>query len=146
MRITVSVLSLAIMMSAPDAESAPSVQTNPLSQLIMAARARNYVAAEELAQYVRKIDTSTVDDNSLKEIASLLDSIDGAVRMWAAGALGHFGIRASAYAPRLQQMVSEESCNLTGITAADTAHFALTRMGIVPGPFGCSHRQDRARD
>lgn len=133
-------------MSAPEAESAPSVQTNPLSQLIIAARARNYVAAEELAQYVRKIDTSTVDDNSLKEIASLLDSTDGAVRMWAAGALGHFGIRASAYAPRLQQMVSEESCNLTGITAADTAHFALTRMGIVPGPFGCPHRQEQVRN
>jgi len=132
------------MMSAPEAESAPSVQTNPLSQLIIAARARNYVAAEELAQYVRKIDTSTVDDNSLKEIASLLDSTDGAVRMWAAGALGHFGIRASAYAPRLQQMVSEESCNLTGITAADTAHFALTRMGIVPVLFGCSHQHERA--
>jgi hypothetical protein len=133
-------------LSAPEAESAPSVQTNQLSQLIMAARARNYIAAEELAQIVRKIDTSTVDDNSLKEIASLLDSTDGAVRMWVAGALGHFGIRASAYAPRLQQMVSEESCNLTGITAADTAHFALTRMGIVRGPFGCSHQQEQARN
>ena len=89
----------------------------------MAARARNYIAAEELAQFVGKINSSIVDDNSLKEIAALLDSTDGAVRMWAVGALRHFGI-----------------------TAADNAHVALIRMGIVPGHFGCSHRQEQARN
>lgn len=97
-------------------------------------------AAEKLARLSHDVDVSDIDDRTLSEVASLLDSPRGYIRMWAAAAIGNFGVRASIYAPRLQQIVTEESCNFTGISAADTAAFALEKLGIVPSPFGCSHQ------
>jgi len=130
-------------MQTPLTESATGAKPKSLAQLITAARKGDHSAAEEIANYVRRIDIANVDDSSLQDIASLLESSDGTVRLWAAGAIGHFGSRATPFAPRLQEMVSEESCNMTGISAADTAHFALKRMGIEPQPFGCAQRPEQ---
>jgi len=118
------------------------VKLNPkrFELLIAKAKAGDGSAAEELATISAKGDVTKISDTNLRNLASLLDSPSGWTRMWAAGAIGNFGPRAMKYAPRLQQIVSEESCNMTGLTAADTASFSLQKMGITPHPFGCTKK------
>lgn len=113
------------------------VTLHDIEKMIDLANRGDVSAAEELAHSTVGVNSKGIDDNTLNRISSLLNSPSGAVRMWAAAAIGNFGSRANEYSPRLQEMVSHEACNMTGISAADTASMALQKMGITPIPFGC---------
>lgn len=86
---------------------------------------------------LREVDSAMIDDKTLHEIGALLESADGVVVSRAAVALGRIGRRSLPYTRRLQQIVSEESCNMTGVGAGDFASVALINMGIPPRPRGC---------
>jgi len=133
----------ALLLGAARAFPAPREEQTPTRKFeILFEQAQNgdSLAAEKLARLSHVVDGSGIDDRTLSNIASLLGSPKGDIRMWAAAAIGDFGVRASIYAPRLQQIVTEESCNFTGIGSADTAARALEKMGMIPAPFGCSRR------
>jgi hypothetical protein len=113
------------------------MNSGDIEKIILLAKRGDVSAAEKLAHVTVNIDSEKINDDTLRRLASLLDSPNGSVRLWAAAAIGNFGARATEYAPRLQKIVSEEACNMTGLSAADTASSALNKMKITTVPFGC---------
>lgn len=96
-------------------------------------------AAEAISRLTKDIDPKKVDDKTLRDLVSLLNTPDDSVRMWVAGALGFLGPRAKAAAPALLRVIRETKCPLvsTGVTAADAARVALKRIGVEPPPPDC---------
>lgn len=99
-------------------------------------------AAAHLAQLTEKIDPKKVDDNTLADLVSLLDTSDDSVRMWVAGALGHLGPRAKVAVPALMTFIRESGCPevVAGVIPADAARVALKRIGVTPPPRDCKEK------
>jgi len=91
-------------------------------------------AAEHLADLTRKIDPKIVDDKTLADLVSLLDTPDDSVRGSVAAALGHLGPRAKSAIPMLLKILPEVDCQYMGLTSAPAIRIAISRMGEKPPP------------
>ena len=89
-------------------------------------------AAEHLATLTHGINPDKVDDATLTEMISLLDTHEDSVRAWVAASLGHLGRRAKVAIPRLQKLLPEVDCLQGSLTSAPFIRVALKRMGAVP--------------
>ena len=92
-------------------------------------------AAEHLATLTRGINPLKVDDTTLTEMVSLLDTQEDSVRAWVAASLGNLGRRAKVAAvPRLLKLLAEVDCLSGSLTSAPFIRVALERMGEKPPP------------
>ena len=91
-------------------------------------------AAERLAMLTRGIDPQKVDDRTLAEMVSLLDTKEDSVRAWVAAALGNLGRRAKVAVPRLLKLLPEVDCLRGELTSAPFIRVALKRIGETPPP------------
>ena len=99
-------------------------------------------AAEQLAMLTRGINPHNVDDTTLTEMLSLLETQEDSVRAWVAAALGHLGPRAKVAVPKLLKLLPEVDCLRGSLTSAPFLRVALKRMGeIPPPPPNCDPRQ-----
>lgn len=98
-------------------------------------------AAEHLSQLTEKIDPKKVDDKTLDDMVSLLDTSNDFVRFWVAAALGHLGPRARVAVPALLKVIHETDClELKEMTSAGAARVALKRIGVTPPPKDCEKK------
>jgi HEAT repeat protein len=98
-------------------------------------------AAERLAELTRGSNPKSVDDKTVADMVSLLDSPDDSVRAWVAAALGHLGRRAKLAVPKLLALLPEADCLQGDLTSAASIRPALRRMGVKPPPVktqGCN--------
>jgi PBS lyase HEAT-like repeat len=95
-------------------------------------------AAEHLAELTRKIDAKKVDDRTIADLVSLLDTSDDSVRYWVARCLGNLGPRGKTAIPKLQRLLAEVDCLQGSKTSASGIRFALTQMGVTPSPTACA--------
>ena len=91
-------------------------------------------AAEHLALLTREINPKKVDDSTLTEMLSLLDTQEDSVRAWVAASLGHLGPRAKVAVPGLLKLLPEVDCLRGSLTSAPFIRVALKRMGEIPPP------------
>lgn len=91
-------------------------------------------AAEHLAMLTRGINPNKVDDSTLTEMLSLLETEEDSVRAWVAASLGHVGPRAKVAVPRLLKLLPEVDCLQGSLTSAPFIRVALKRMGEIPPP------------
>ena len=91
-------------------------------------------AAQHLAALTRGINPRKVDETTLAEMISLLDTQEDSVRAWVAASLGHLGPRAKAAVPRLLKLLPEVDCLRGSLTSAPFIRVALKRMGYRPPP------------
>jgi len=89
-------------------------------------------AAESLATLTRRINPHKVDETTLTEMVSLLDTQEDSVRAWVAASLGHLGPRAKVAVPRLLKLLPEVDCLRGSLTSAPFIRVALERMGEIP--------------
>ena len=94
-------------------------------------------AAEHLFELTRGTNSKKVGDETIANIASLLDGDEDSVRYWVARCLGNFGPRAKMAAPKLQAVLAEVDCLQGSKTSASGIRFALAKMGITPSPPKC---------
>ena len=96
-------------------------------------------AAERLATLTRGINPYKVDDTTLGEMVSLLETEEDSVRAWVAAALRHLGLRARAAAvPKLLKLLPEVDCLQGSLTSAPFIRVALKRMRETPpAPRNC---------
>jgi len=86
-------------------------------------------AAEHLYELTHGINPTTVDDKTVADMVSLLDTTDDSVRLWVAASLGNLG--------RLLALGQVE-CHGKSMPSAGAIRFALTRMGKKPPPPPCA--------
>ena len=99
--------------------------------------------AEHLSKLTRRIDPKGIDDKTLENLISLLDTSDDSVRRWVAGALGFLGPRARTAVPALLKVMHETDClELKEMTSAGAARVALKRIGVTPPPPDCEHKSN----
>jgi len=91
-------------------------------------------AAEHLATLTRRINPHRVDETTLTEMVSLLDTREDSVRAWVAASLGHLGPRAKVAVPRLLKLLPEVDCLRGSLTSAPFIRIALKRLGEKPPP------------
>lgn len=91
-------------------------------------------AAEHLATLTRGINPHKVDDTTLAEMVSLLETEEDSVRAWVAASLGHLGPRAKVAVPRLLKLLPEVDCLQGSLTSAPFIRVALRRIGKKPPP------------
>ena len=91
-------------------------------------------AAEHLDMLTRGINPYRVDDATLREMVSLLDTQEDPVRGWVAGSLGNLGPRAKVAVPKLLKLLPEVDCLRGSLTSASAIRLALKRMGQIPPP------------
>jgi hypothetical protein len=91
-------------------------------------------AAQHLFELTRGIRAKQLDDESIAEIASLLDGSDDSVRYWVARCLGNFGARARIAVPKLMGLLPKADCLTGDKTSASGIRFALEQMGVAPPP------------
>jgi len=91
-------------------------------------------AAQHLAELTRRIDPDKVDDKTLGELVSLLDTPQDSVRFWVAASLGNLGPRAKLAAPTLLRLLPEADCLRGSLTSAPAIRLALERIGVTPPP------------
>lgn len=89
-------------------------------------------AAEHLAELTQSKDSKKIDDETIDNITSLLDTNEDSVRYWVARCLGNLGPRAKRAAPKLQALLAEVDCLPGSKTSASGIRFALAKMGITP--------------
>jgi HEAT repeat protein len=89
-------------------------------------------AAEHLADLTSGAGAKEVDEKTIGEIISLLDTSDDSVRYWVARCLGNLGLRAKAAIPNLERILTEVDCLQGSKTSASGIRFALAQMGISP--------------
>jgi hypothetical protein len=94
-------------------------------------------AAEQLADLTRKIDAKSIDDGTLADIVSLLDTSDDSVRYWVATSLGNLGSRAKIAIPKLLKILAEVECLSQSKTSEGGVRYALKKMGVNPPPADC---------
>jgi hypothetical protein len=98
-------------------------------------------AAEHLAQLTEKIDPKKIDDKTLGDLVSLLDTSNDFVRAWVAAALRHLGPRAKGAVPALLKVMHETDClELREMTSAGAVRVALRRIGVTPPPPDCGKK------
>jgi hypothetical protein len=101
-------------------------------------------AAEHLATLTRGINPHNVDDTTLAEMVSLLETKEDSVRAWVAASLGHLGRRAKVAVPRLLKLLPEVDCLRGSLTSAASIRVALKRMGKTPPPLpNCDARKEQ---
>ena len=91
-------------------------------------------AAERLSFLAHRIDPNKLDDKTLADLVSLLDSPNDSVRYWVATALANIGPRARVAVPKLEALLPSADCLNGAITSASAIRRALIRMGIKPPP------------
>ena len=91
-------------------------------------------AAEHLATLTRGTNPHKIDDTTLAEMVSLLETEEDSVRAWVAASLGHLGPRAKLAVPRLLKLLPEVDCLRGSLTSAPFIRVALKRMGAKPPP------------
>ncbi len=90
--------------------------------------------AANLAAFTQTIDPKKVNDATLGEMVSLLNTDDDGVRRWVAAALGHLGPRAKVAVPTLLDLLRKVDCLEGDLTSAGAIRLALTRIGETPPP------------
>ena len=92
-------------------------------------------AARHLYDLTRGRNSKKVDDKTIADIVSLLDSPDDLVRLWVAASLGEIGPRARIAIPKLEQLLPAVDCLAVSKSSNDAIRYALTRMGAkLPPP------------
>ena len=91
-------------------------------------------AAEHLKTLTRGINPYKVDDKTLAEMVSLLETHEDSVRAWVAASLGNLGPRAKVAVPRLLKLLPEVDCLRGSLTSASFIRVALKRMREIPPP------------
>jgi hypothetical protein len=97
-------------------------------------------AAERLSRLAKRMKPQDVDDKTLSDLVSLLDTHEDSVRAWVAASLGNLGPRAKVAAPRLLEILAQVECIpvVGGLTSEGAIRLALKRMGVkVPPPPDC---------
>jgi hypothetical protein len=94
-------------------------------------------AAKHVAELTSEIDPNNVDDTTLAELVSLLDTSQDSVRLWVAASLGNLGPRAKVAIPTLLKLLPEVDCLRVSLTSAPVIRVALDRMGEIPPPPKC---------
>ena len=139
----ISVVWLVLIALSPElcaqSHSVPKKQLKRLSETIAEIRNGKTVtsrteAAEHLATLTRGINRHKVDDTTLAEIVSLLETKEDSVRAWVAASLGHIGPGAKVAVPRLLKLLSEVDCLRGSLTSAPFIRVALQRIGQIPPP------------
>lgn len=96
--------------------------------------------AERIDDLAGQIPARAVDDDTLQSVIALLDLPDHTETGTLAMALGSWGPRARAAAPRLLHLLPQYDCRMTfGVSEADVIRQALRRMGVRPPPPHCPH-------
>jgi hypothetical protein len=90
--------------------------------------------AEILAAFTQSIDPKKVNDATLGEMVSLLNTDEDGVRFWVAAALGHLGPRARIAVPTLLNLLRKVDCLEGDLTSAGAIRLALTQIGETPPP------------
>jgi hypothetical protein len=124
------------------ASSDPKLKRQPKRELLETmAKVRNgrtstsrTEAAQHLATLTHGINPHKVNDTTLAEMVSLLETEEDSVRAWVAAALGHLGPRAKVAVPRLLKLLPEVDCLQGSLTSAPFIRVALKRMGETPPP------------
>lgn len=99
--------------------------------------------AQHLAQLTKEIDPEEVDDKTIEDMVSLLDTPNDFVRAWVAVALGHLGPRAKVAVPALLKVMHDTECvDLKEMTSAGAARVALKRIGVTPPPPDCGKKKN----
>ena len=101
-------------------------------------------AAEHLETLTDGIDPRKVDETTLTEMVSLLETKEDSVRAWVAASLGNLGPRAKVAVPRLLKLLPEVDCLRGSLTSAPFIRVALERMGEIPPPSpNCSAKEEQ---
>jgi hypothetical protein len=92
--------------------------------------------AEHLPQITEKMDPASVDDKTLSDLTSLLDTWDQSVLSQVAAALGNLGPRARSAGPKLLEIVAGLKCYhvVAGMSWDSGIYVALHNIGIRPAP------------
>lgn len=98
-------------------------------------------AAEHLAKLTQGIDPKKVDDTTIANLMSLLDTSEDSVRYWVACTLGNLGTRAKIAIPKLQKILAEVDCLQQSMNSASGIRFALEQMGVTPPP-KCGYKEE----
>ena len=91
-------------------------------------------AALRLAELTSRIEPNEMDDKTLADLVSLLDTWDDSVRIGIAVALGNLGPRAKSAAPKLVEILPEVDCLWVDASSALDIRNALERIGVPPPP------------
>jgi hypothetical protein len=91
-------------------------------------------AAEQLAKLVRSVNPNDVDQETLNQMISLLDSPDDSVRAWVAGSLGYLGQRAKSAVPKLLSVLPKSDCLNVDLSSAPAIRLAIKRIGATAPP------------
>jgi hypothetical protein len=98
-------------------------------------------AGLHLAHVIRRVKPDQVDDKSIADIESLLESSDDYIRFWSATSLGELGPRAKMAVPRLLKLLPVVDCLNGPITSETAIRLALKRTGVTPPPLpACQDR------
>jgi len=96
---------------------------------------RQLDAAEHLLALTDNRDCSSVTDETIHSLVSLLDISDDGVQMWVAATLGVFGTRAKEAVPKLLSIYAVSACTIQDRGSPATIPIALKSMGVaVPHP------------
>lgn len=98
-------------------------------------RAARDSAAERLPELTKSVRPDQIDDKTLADLVSLLDTWDDEVRVPVALSLGNLGPRAKIAAPKLLEMLPEVDCLMeVDVPPALVVRDALQRIGETPPP------------
>jgi hypothetical protein len=86
----------------------------------------------QLAEVTRHIKHAKVDDKTIVDLSTLLDSSNDYVRLAVAASLGNFGPRAKFAAPKLLEILHQVDCLQEDMNSAAAIRPALRKMGIKP--------------
>ncbi|MCU1249778.1 MAG: hypothetical protein JWQ49_2807 [Edaphobacter sp.] len=101
-------------------------------------------AGARLAHLIRRTKPDQIDDRTIADIESLLDSSNDYIRFWAARSLGELGPRAKIALPKLLELLPVVDCLDGTITSASAVRGALIRIGGVKPPFpSCKDHRSR---
>ena len=92
-------------------------------------------AGLHLVHLLRRSRPDQVDDRTIADIESLLDSSDDYIRFWAAASLGELGPRAKVALPKLLKLLPVVDCIRGDLTSAGAVREALMKIGNVKPPF-----------
>jgi hypothetical protein len=116
-----------------------SMGTKQLAQIIAEVRKGKTAkvrtaAAMQLEKRISQLNPDVIDDKTISELASLLNTPEDSVRLWVAVSLGDIGSRAKMAAPALLQLLPEVDCLRGSLTSAPAIRAALNRIGVQPPP------------